>query len=103
MLIPKRHFQHLWDTTEEEMAEYNQLVKKILEIYSKKNLHRKDGSKIKNYVFFWRLRNDSRDPISHNTRPDHFHLHIAPDKEHRWDPVVDPTASQWNIRKFLET
>lgn len=101
MLIPKRHFVEYWDMTNDEAIELKQLSKYVINRYRQAKLLRSDNTEIKKYVFFWRLRDDRFDPISGNIRPDHFHLHIAPDKDHLWDPTLDENAYKVDIRKLI--
>lgn len=92
MILSKRHFLRFSDMSFKEAGELTQVIdygeKKILDA----KLKRKDGTLIEKVVYFWRFRLNAYDPISGTTRNGHFHLHLAPDKDHLWDPIVDPTA-----------
>ncbi len=103
MLIPKRHFRYFWDMKEAEIKELTKLTRVIIQFYREKKLHRRDKSLIKQYVFFWRLRDNLYDPISKNIRYDHFHIHIAPDKDHSWEPIIDPKAHLWDVNEFRKS
>ena len=101
MIIPKRHFEKYGDMTLSEAGELVEVInygeKKILG----SNLRRADGSKIEKVVYFWRFRFNRFDPISHTIRPAHFHLHLAPDKDHLWDGVLEKDAHKIDWRVLL--
>ncbi len=97
MLVPKRHFIKLSEMNIVETIEYVECVEDVLNIYQKARLKRVDGTSIEKYVYFWRYRANTFDPISKNNRPNHFHLHFAPDKDHLWDPVIEKNAHKYNL------
>ena len=101
MFITKRHVKELSELSITEMGELIEFYAYAIERFRKAKLSRPDGTEIKKYVFFWRLRDDLFDPISGNKRPDHFHIHLAPDKDHLWDPVIDKDASKVDIVRLL--
>lgn len=97
MLITKRHIKEMTEMSLSEMGELAEMYNHIINKFRKCQLKRTDGSEVKKYVFFWRLRDDLYDPVSGNLRPDHFHIHLAPDKDHLWDPVIEKDAHQIDI------
>lgn len=102
LLFPKRHIKEFSQLTIKEMEELKKITIFVIGKYKQKKLRLKNGDKLRKYVFFWRLREDNRDLISGNIRPNHFHIHIAPDKDHLWDPIIDSTANQFNFKDFLK-
>jgi diadenosine tetraphosphate (Ap4A) HIT family hydrolase len=89
MLIPKRHFVELGEMSDFETLEMKELLSLVTSKYRSANLLREDKTKVEKFIYFWRKRDNTYDPVSNNFRPDHFHIHIAPDKDHLWDPVLD--------------
>jgi diadenosine tetraphosphate (Ap4A) HIT family hydrolase len=89
MIVPKRHFVEFHEMTFREAGEMVEVVSYATKKMLDAELKREDGSGVKKIVYFWRFRADRFDPISGTVRPDHFHLHIVPDKDHLWDPILD--------------
>ncbi len=102
LLVSRRHFEEFPQLTIKELTQLKEAITFVTNKYRQKKLRLKDGTRIQKYVFFWRLRDNKYDSISGNTRMGHFHIHIAPDKDHLWDPVVDSTANQFDFREFLK-
>lgn len=94
MIIPRRHFEKFTDMTFIEAGELTSVVdygeKKIID----SRLLRKDGSLVEKVVYFWRHRVNNFDPQSKTYRPSHFHIHLSPDQDRLWDPIVDASANQ---------
>lgn len=97
MIIPKRHFEKYSEINHKEAKELVKAINYGEDKILNSNLYRTDGSKIEKVVYFWRYRKNRYDPVSGNMRPSHFHLHLIPDRDHLWDPVVDPNAKDWDI------
>ena len=100
MLVPKRHFVEYNEMNDKEAVELRDMFDYAINRYREEKLLREDGSQIKKYVFFWRLRDDTYDPISKVKRPNHFHIQIAPDKDHLWDPTLDKNAYKIDIMRL---
>jgi hypothetical protein len=94
MIVPKRHFEKYSDMTMQEAGELVKVIdygeKKIIDA----RIERDDGSLVKKVVYFWRFRLDRLDKVSGTVRPNHFHLHLAPDKDHLWDSILDDKATE---------
>ncbi len=102
MLLPRRHFVKFSDMTFAEAGELPKVVdygeKKMIDA----KLLRTDGTLIQKMVYFWRYRFNRFDPISGTVRPDHFHIHLAPDKDHLWDPTLDKKAHLADVVEKLK-
>jgi diadenosine tetraphosphate (Ap4A) HIT family hydrolase len=100
MIIPKRHFEKYSDMTFMEAGELVSVIdygeKKLLS----SNLLRSDGSKVEKVVYFWRFRFNRFDEKSGTIRPAHFHIHLCPDKDHLWDPIIDEDAHLIDLEKL---
>lgn len=97
MLIPKRHFVEYHEMTFLEAGELTTAI-----LYANKRmldakLEREDGTLVEKIVHFWRYRANRFDPQSGTVRPNHFHLHITPDKDHLWDPILDESPTEVDI------
>jgi len=97
MVIPKRHFVEFDEQSYKENGELLDVLAHVKRKMIDAKLQRSDGSEVKKIVHFWRFRADRYDPISGTVRPDHFHLHITPDKDHLWDPILDADAHTCDI------
>lgn len=97
MIIPKRHFEKYSDMTMQEAGELVTVIdygeKKIIDAH----LTRDDGSLIEKVVYFWRYRMNRFDKVSGTVRPSHFHIHLCPDKDHLWDPIIADNAHEWDV------
>jgi len=97
MILPKRHFVKYSDMSFKEAAELVSIVdygeKKMLD----SKLKRKDGTLIEKVIYFWRFRFNRFDPVSNNIRPDHWHLHLTPDRDHIFDPTLEKDACKVDI------
>ena len=101
LIMPKRHFVEFEDQTFKEAAEFLDVS-----IYAKRKLldaklKRSDGSLVEKIVCFWRFRANRYDPISKTVRPDHFHFHTTPDKDHLWDSTLDQDAYKCDFKKLI--
>jgi diadenosine tetraphosphate (Ap4A) HIT family hydrolase len=101
LFVPKRYFKEWGDMTVQEMAELMLMLKNAINKMRTAKLERADGTLIEKYVFFWRLRDNTFDPISGNDRPTHFHLHLAPDRDHLWDSTLEEDAHKVDILGIL--
>ena len=101
IFFTKRHLKEITELSDEEMKEFFEMYSYAISKFRNAKLKRDDGSEIKKYVFFWRLRDDLLDRISGNIRPDHFHVHLTPDKDHFWDSTIDRNAYKIDIVKAL--
>ena len=98
MFISKRHFEKFADMTFREAGELPTAIdygeKKMLE----SGLERVGGTKVEKVVYFWRYRFNRFDPISGTVRPAHFHIHLTPDKDHLWDPIIEKDAHKIDVK-----
>jgi diadenosine tetraphosphate (Ap4A) HIT family hydrolase len=97
MVISKRHFVEFDEQTYKENAELLDVLSHVKRKMLDAKLKRADGSDVKKIIHFWRFRANRFDPISGTVRPDHFHIHIVPDKDHLWDPILDEDAHKCDI------
>ncbi|MGX1769508.1 hypothetical protein ACWIE7_14565 [Dietzia sp. NPDC055343] len=44
------------------------------------------------FIFFWRFRSELDNELSDQRKLAHSHLHLAPDRERMFDPLLDETA-----------
>jgi len=100
LIISKRHFEKYGDMTFKEAGELISVIdygtKKIID----GKLKRKDGSLIEKVLYMWRDRFNRFDPISGTIRPAHFHLLLSPDRDHSFDPILDPEAHKCDMSKL---
>jgi len=101
MIVSRRHFEKYSDMTMQEAGELVKVIdygeKKIIDA----KIIREDGTQIKKVVYFWRFRLDRLDRASGTVRPNHFHLHLTPDKDHLWDSLIDSKAIKNDLTKLL--
>lgn len=95
LLVPKRHFKEFSDMNNHEQDEFNKVLRYTLTSLQSANLRYNDGQPVEMFLFFWRIRDRNYDPVGKVRKTDHFHLHIVPEKEHMWEPILDKEA--WDI------
>ena len=102
LLVPRRHFIEFAEMTSEELDEFIHFCNETLAKLRKMKLHYNDGAPIDRYLFFWRSRDNQFDPITKVIKPNHFHFHIAPEKEHLLDEVLDNSAHTIDTEEFIK-
>ena len=97
LIMSKRHFVEFDDMTFKEASE----LPTVLAFTKKKFIDAKlvlaNGKVADRYVYFWRMRVDWRDTETGAIKPDHFHLHLAPDIDHSWDPILNKDAYKCDV------
>lgn len=101
MIVPKRHFVEFDEMTFRESGELPEVLAHTKAKFLQSKVTRNDGVRVEKFVYFWRLRINRFDPISGTTRPNHFHLHLAPDKDHLWDEILDNDAYTCDVVRKL--
>lgn len=101
MVIPRRHFVEFDEQSYKENAELLDVLSHVKRKMLDANLKKSDGTPVKKIVHFWRYRLDRFDKVSGMMRQNHFHVHITPDKDHLWDPILDLDANTCDIVKHL--
>lgn len=99
LLIPKIHKSKLNDTTQDELLDFMAFYPKIVRHLLDLNLKHKDGKPMDQFILMIRERYDN---ISGSTyyKPDHLHIHLAPDKEGVERFVLDESAINIDIEKL---
>jgi diadenosine tetraphosphate (Ap4A) HIT family hydrolase len=101
IIMPKRHFVEFEEQTFKEISEFLDVFsyakRKILDA----GLLRADGKPVEKIVYFARFRANRFDPISKTVRPDHYHFHLSPDKDHLWDTTLDAEAHRCDYAKLI--
>lgn len=100
MIMSKRHFVEFDEMSFKEAGELPEVLAYTKKKFIDAKLKRSDGKKVEKFVYFWRLRLNRYDPISKTIRPDHFHVHLAPDKDHLWDSTLDKDAYKVDMNKL---
>jgi len=95
MFIPKRHFVEMDEMTVVEMGEliemYSSAIKKMRSLGLVIN-----EKAIERFLFFWRLRDTNFEETSQTRRLSHFHMHLTPDVEGLFDPLLTKDARDWD-------
>lgn len=95
MLLPKRHIKEITELSVSEMGE-------LIEMYDHAITKFRDEGIGDKYVMFWRLRDRQIDSISGNKRPAHLHINLVTDRDHLWDPLIDPEAVKCDFAKLQD-
>ncbi len=101
MLAPYRHVATFAELNDAEVRELHALTGRIEKSYNLLTSNEGGDSIPKNVVFFWRKRyeiGEGRD----NQSNQHYHLHISPDKDHSWEPVLDNEAYKINVEEAIK-
>lgn len=54
------------------------------------------------YIVQFRMRDNLVDSISGNKRPEHFHINFVADKDHLYDPTIDPDAVNFDYTVLMD-
>jgi len=100
MLTPKRHFKQFTDMEVKEAEEFLFALQYTTDTLIAAGLKNSDGTEIDRYLYFWRFRQNSFDPVNNVAKPDHFHFHIVPEKEHLWAPILDENACDFDVEQL---
>jgi|GEM_PF-2331723 len=97
LLVPKRHIKVFSEINPAELTEFFEMVNSTMATLEAANLKHLNGEAINRYLFFWRYRGVALDSLYNVFKPDHFHFHIVPEKEHLWDLVADKEATKIDL------
>lgn len=96
MLIPKEHRVQMSDLTVAEMGE-------LFEMYSwAVDRFRTKVNQDISLIFFRRFRDGSVVTPFGVKRPNHFHLHLTPDREGLFDPLLEQDATKWDWASLIK-
>lgn len=101
MLIPKKHYEDVTDIPPDEMSELVQLYAYARDKFLNASLTYDDGVPIYQYNFMWRIRTDKMAEIEGFHKPKHLHLHLVPDREYMFAPIMDKRAKDFDYTIFL--
>jgi diadenosine tetraphosphate (Ap4A) HIT family hydrolase len=91
MLVPKRHVVQIHELSVIETGELFSVYSQVVEILVKHEAYIPEALRTGKYIFFWRYRDHQGEP-SDQRKVEHFHMHIAPDRERMFDPLLDADA-----------
>lgn len=94
MFIPKRHVTEISHLSVQEMGELFTVYQVAVDTLQKLHSNLPDEEQSGKFVFFWRFRWDSSKDAHHQKSPDHFHLHLSPDRSGLFDPSLDENAKE---------
>lgn len=92
MFIPKRHVTEISELSVQEMGELFSVYLKAVETLQELHRQLPDEEQTGKFIFFWRFRWDSSKDRKHQKAPDHFHLHLSPDRAGLFDDSLDEEA-----------
>lgn len=96
MLVTKNHYVEFDELEPGLLIELQIIYKKAIQKY--RELYKDNVIDIhQRYLLFWRLRDNQLDLKSKIIKPNHFHLHLVPDKEHLFDKILDKDAEKTDI------
>jgi len=95
VIVPKRHIVEFTEVSIDELAEFLEMYKYALNRF-------REAGVAKKYILQWRLRDELIDSISGNRRPDHFHANFVADKDHLYDPTIDPNAINFDYTVLID-
>lgn len=101
MLIPKKHYEDINEIPAAELVEMVKLYEHAKQKYLAANLKYDDGVPIYQYNMFWRTRTEEMPKVTGIYKPLHFHLHIAPDREELFVPIMDKNARDFDYSIFI--
>lgn len=100
MLVPKRHVVQIHELSVVETGELFSIYSQAVSVLKKHEAMIPEKLRTGKYLFFWRYRDTQRE-VSDQRKVDHFHLHVAPDRERLFDPLLDEDAHHVNYIKLM--
>lgn len=100
MFIPKRHVEKFIDLSVEELIDLKNLYKKAHQHVTSLQLKHKSGRSIDQFIFMLRVREKDIPDGSEYLKPNHLHIHYAPDEAGVRRLVIDDDAINWDVELF---
>ncbi|XVV02505.1 HIT family protein [Actinosynnema sp. CA-248983] len=94
MLIPKAHRIEMCELSVVEVGELFSIYGQAVAVLHHLQPLLPEAERADRYIFFWRLRSEYRDRVSGEVKVSHFHLHLAPDQDKLFDPLLDDSAAK---------
>ncbi|SMQ72342.1 Diadenosine tetraphosphate (Ap4A) hydrolase [Plantibacter sp. VKM Ac-1784] len=94
MLIPRRHVVEMSDLSVVETGELFTIYAIAVDALRNFQSNLPEGERTGKYIFFWRFRSEVDAEVSDQRKLSHFHLHLAPDRERMFDPLLDKDAHE---------
>ncbi len=101
IIYPKRHIEKMSEISAEDFEQIKFLYDQALGLYKDNKIkHKNTGKLIDQYVLIFRYRESTENNFkSYKVR--HLHIHISPDCEDSFDPILDKDASETNLENFI--
>jgi diadenosine tetraphosphate (Ap4A) HIT family hydrolase len=97
MFIPKRHIEDIDLVNEEEFIDLKGIKSIAVEQYKKAKIISPSNTEADLFLYFWKVRNDGFDSANKVTKSTHLHIHMVPDNDNSWIPILDPSAIEYEI------
>jgi galactose-1-phosphate uridylyltransferase len=94
MLIPKSHRVEMSELSVVEVGELFNIYDQAVTVLKSFQPLLPEKDRADRYIFFWRLRSEYVDQVSGEVKLSHFHLHLTPDRDKLFDPLLDDSASK---------
>lgn len=94
MLTPKRHIEEMSELSVVETGELFKIYQIAVDSLKRHESTLPIDERSGKYIFFWRFRSEFQTNKSGQRKIKHFHLHLAPDQEGMFDPLLDESAPQ---------
>lgn len=92
MFVPKEHRVQMSELSVVEVGELFRIYEDAVAVLGQLQERLPEPQRISKYLFFWRLRDEYREKTTGRRKLAHFHLHLAPDREGLFDPLLDENA-----------
>lgn len=100
MLVPKRHVVQIHELSVVETGELFSIYSQAVAVLKRHEEVIPASLRTGKYLFFWRYRDKQRE-TTNQRKLDHFHLHVAPDRERMFDPVLDDSAHNVDFIRLI--
>lgn len=101
MFVPKRHVEQMSELSVVEIGELFSMYESAVEVFRDFEHDISSDDFNGKFIFFWRFRGRIDGEYVDQRKIDHFHLHLAPDKERMFDPILVNGASNYDYVPLL--
>lgn len=101
MFIPKRHVVEMSELSVIETGELFKIYDRAVDVFKSFQDQLPEEDRTGKYIFFWRFRSERSSEKTDQRKLNHFHLHLAPDRERLFDPLLDQSAHNVNYIPLL--
>lgn len=102
MFIPKSHKVQMSELSVPEMGELFEVYERAVQVFRNLGTDLPPEDFNGKFIFFWRFRDRLDGETTDQVKLSHFHLHLAPDRERMFDPILNERAVDYDYKALVE-